>query len=92
MICPKCKGTSNVVDSRLKDGGSSVFRRRECDICEHRWNTREVLLEDASSLLDRRENTIMKLRNLSSEARALMTALESLSTQARELVPDLKEL
>lgn len=42
--------------------------------------------------MSRREDTIMKLRNLSSEARALMTALESLSTQARELVPDLKEL
>lgn len=92
MICPKCKGSSSIVDSRRIDEGRSVFRRRVCDACEHRWNTREVLLEDASSLLDRRENTIMKLRNLSSEARALMKALESLSTQARELVPDLKEL
>ena len=42
MLCPSCqKDDSKVIDSRLSDGGSAVRRRRECQICRHRFTTFE---------------------------------------------------
>ncbi len=42
MECPYCSQMdSRVVDSRLAAGGSSVWRRRECDACKRRFTTYE---------------------------------------------------
>ncbi len=42
MLCPYCKGVdSRVVDSRLASGGSTIWRRRECDDCKRRFTTYE---------------------------------------------------
>jgi transcriptional repressor NrdR len=44
MLCPAC-GASNirVIDSRPAENGTSIRRRRECEICEHRFTTYERL-------------------------------------------------
>lgn len=42
MQCPFCKSSeSRVVDSRLAAGGTTTWRRRECDVCKRRFTTYE---------------------------------------------------
>ena len=43
MHCPFCRtADTKVIDSRLTDGGSRIRRRRECPVCEERFNTFET--------------------------------------------------
>lgn len=48
MACPACgHQKSAVVDSRYrKDDGGSVYRRRRCYACRHRYSTRETAITD----------------------------------------------
>ena len=39
MTCPRCGGPSKVVDSRPQ--GVTIRRRRQCLVCDGRWNTWE---------------------------------------------------
>src|SRR3989338_10174287 len=42
MICPKCQQDSTrVLDSRETDGHKAVRRRRQCEMCKHRFTTFE---------------------------------------------------
>lgn len=42
MICPKChKNSTRVLDSRETEGHKAIRRRRECEICQHRFTTFE---------------------------------------------------
>lgn len=42
MHCPACGATNNrVVDSRPADNGLAIRRRRECEVCGHRFTTYE---------------------------------------------------
>lgn len=44
MHCPVCNHeNTKVLDTRLATDGASVRRRRECESCEHRFSTNEVL-------------------------------------------------
>jgi len=44
MRCPFCKHTdTQVVDTRLGEGGDSIRRRRRCLLCEKRFTTYEVV-------------------------------------------------
>ena len=46
MRCPSCGHLeSKVVDSRPSDDGSTIRRRRECLVCQHRFTTYERLGE-----------------------------------------------
>lgn len=50
MKCPKCQSVrSQVIDSRLTQGGQSKRRRRECE-CGHRFTTTEVYGIHASDM------------------------------------------
>ena len=40
MNCPNCGGHTNVVDSRPNE--DSTRRRRECEVCKHRFSTVEI--------------------------------------------------
>ena len=40
-FCSKCKCDSHIYESRIKDGGY-VIRRRKCQKCGHKWMTIEV--------------------------------------------------
>ena len=52
IYCPKCGGRGST-----KRGGSSRFkhgvrrRRRECLVCDHRWTSVEISLEEYNSLV-----------------------------------------
>lgn len=42
MLCPACGVPDNrVIDSRPAENGSSIRRRRECEVCETRFTTYE---------------------------------------------------
>ena len=42
MRCPSCSHlTSKVVDSRPGNEGQEIRRRRECELCRHRFTTYE---------------------------------------------------
>lgn len=41
MKCPMCEGATSVVDSRPFD--DYIYRRRACDACEFRFQTRETM-------------------------------------------------
>jgi len=44
MLCPACSATdTRVIDSRPAENGLSIRRRRECDVCSHRFTTYERL-------------------------------------------------
>ena len=44
MKCPACgHKKSTVIDSRASDEGKSIKRRRECNACQKRFNTYEVV-------------------------------------------------
>ncbi|MDN6161626.1 MAG: transcriptional regulator NrdR [Atopostipes sp.] len=46
MKCPRCSYIgSRVIDSRPADNGLSIRRRRECESCQHRFNTFERVEE-----------------------------------------------
>lgn len=42
MRCPRCnEGGTRVIDSRDLESGTTIRRRRECEICSHRFTTYE---------------------------------------------------
>ena len=43
MLCPKCNGSTKVIDSRDIEDGKETRRRRECEKCEYRFTTYEKL-------------------------------------------------
>lgn len=44
MLCPACGATDiRVIDSRPAENGAAIRRRRECEICSHRFTTYERL-------------------------------------------------
>lgn len=44
MLCPACGASdTSVIDSRPAESGSAIRRRRECDVCGHRFTTYERL-------------------------------------------------
>jgi transcriptional repressor NrdR len=46
MRCPFCTyHDTKVIDSRTRDGGRSIRRRRECAKCRRRFTTREIVDE-----------------------------------------------
>lgn len=54
MRCLFCKGPdSGVIDTRPKDGGVAIRRRRKCPNCGRRWSTVERVLEEAPRVLHR---------------------------------------
>lgn len=44
MLCPACGAADiRVIDSRPAENGSAIRRRRECEVCSHRFTTYERL-------------------------------------------------
>jgi transcriptional repressor NrdR len=47
MRCPTCNQDNNhVIDSRLTESGSAIRRRRQCQLCNRRFTTKERLEEE----------------------------------------------
>lgn len=44
MLCPSCGATDiRVIDSRPAENGTAIRRRRQCEVCAHRFTTYERL-------------------------------------------------
>jgi transcriptional repressor NrdR len=44
MLCPSCGAAdTRVIDSRPAENGAAIRRRRECEVCGHRFTTYERL-------------------------------------------------
>lgn len=44
MLCPACGATDiRVIDSRPAENGTAIRRRRQCEVCAHRFTTYERL-------------------------------------------------
>jgi len=44
MLCPACDATDlRVIDSRPAENGTAIRRRRQCEVCAHRFTTYERL-------------------------------------------------
>jgi len=47
MLCPSCNQDNNhVIDSRLTEGGMAIRRRRQCQVCNRRFTTKERLEDE----------------------------------------------
>lgn len=44
MECPLCGSASSVIETR--SGPRENRRRRQCDVCNHRFTTKEIAYED----------------------------------------------
>lgn len=44
LICPKCQGPTQVMNSRGNEGRTSIRRRRKCKKCGHRFSTVELIV------------------------------------------------
>ena len=54
MRCPKCGCQDDkVIDSRASGGGTTIRRRRECIVCEHRYTTYEEIEQPYLMVLKR---------------------------------------
>lgn len=52
IMCPKCNGRSEVVDSRVSPGKYGAYRRRRvCLSCEFRYSTMEINVVEYKALL-----------------------------------------
>ena len=57
MKCPYCNNPdTRVIDSRPAEDGSSIRRRRSCDVCGKRFTTYEES-RDKSTDCDQKDNT-----------------------------------
>lgn len=57
MICPKCHHLdTRVLDSRETDSNKAVRRRRECEVCKHRFTTFERI-ENSKFLVIKKDGT-----------------------------------
>lgn len=64
MNCPDCGHPfSSVLNSRRNPTGLSVYRRRECLDCGHRWSTREVEVKEQKRAL-KKEDAIAALNKI----------------------------
>lgn len=59
MICPKCNGETNVIDSRDHQERTVKRRRRKCQNCKYRFTTFEIradLLSFTEEIVDDPDN------------------------------------
>lgn len=77
-LCPKCRGTSTVKDSRASPRGTR--RRRNCGFCGYKWTTIEII----GSRIPRNmrylgtQSVENALANVESQALALMMRVSEL--------------
>ncbi len=92
MNCPKCKWPTRVIDSREIEWWKEIRRRRECEICWHRFTTYEKIQiarflviksnwEKEPYDYEKLENSILKAINKTSlnieQLENMLTELES---------------
>lgn len=51
MRCPVCQGQTEVTDTRPRNNGEFIWRRRKCVKCKHNFSTTERLAEEVNRAL-----------------------------------------
>lgn len=76
MLCPKCRSSQSVVaDSRQRVARiNTVYRRRSCLDCRHRWKTYEID-EAAYNRLISNDKTIRNILEFGEKFRAAIKEL-----------------
>lgn len=47
MMCPWCHGKTKVTETRTRENGGRIYRRRKCLDCDFRYSTIEVVNLDS---------------------------------------------
>ena len=81
MVCTYCGGKTRVVNSRAKNHGSVVWRRRQCDKCSALFTTKEILDHAHAWLVRSKEGRLEPFLN----ARLLVSLHESLKHRPEAL-------
>lgn len=80
--CSKCGAGSTVYETRESE--TTVWRRRECRICHHRWTTYEAPQDLSKLILSVRESIVLateQMQQASSDLRAAQKRMEALETR-----------
>lgn len=92
MLCPSCGASdTRVVDSRPAESGSAIRRRRECEVCEHRFTTYERL---EPQLVVRKRNgrlEVFSAPKLASGVSAALADRPVSGSDVEELVSEVEE-
>ena len=74
MNCTNCGCATSVIDSRAKEDGAFIGRRRKCDSCQSKFNTLEIpadtgyaYLADAERIKDLEDMLEVAFRGLKRE-------------------------
>lgn len=46
IICPHCKAPTKVINTRSRELGTRIYRRRKCTQCNARFTTSELIIEE----------------------------------------------
>jgi len=97
MRCPYCnESESRVVDSRASEDGSSIRRRRECNVCKRRFTTYERLEERPILVIKRggtREqfNREKLLNGITRACEKTPVSMEKIESLVAEIERDLRD-
>lgn len=76
MNCPACQHPGNeVIDSRARENGTKICRRRKCLKCGHRWSTVEVTSDFLETLSKRGGEDAQYLRDALKTLRVQIDAI-----------------
>jgi len=82
MLCPKCNGKSEVVDSRPYQG--TIRRKRNCPKCKYNYRTLEVLEPPKSKEPPKLKLVKPKKKRLKPKPKPTMFELEHLTDEELE--------
>lgn len=87
MVCPVCGGNSEVVNSRKRRNGFSVWRRRRCGDCSGAFTTIEQIATESVIAFKTAEGDLKPLRRADIYVSVLkaLDGLEAASAAAEQL-------
>ena len=90
MKCPKCQSPINsvnakVLETRVRNDGASIRRRRECCYCQKRFTTREYTVADLQYILNVDHAEAFSSSKINFALEDIRTAQENLLSIQKEL-------
>ena len=89
MKCPACGcADSKVIDSRPVEEGNSIRRRRECQVCQKRFTTFEIL--ETVQIIVLKKNGTKELFDRTKLLSGLLKACQKRPVNAEEIVNEIE--
>ena len=89
MKCPACgHPDSKVIDSRPVEDGSSIKRRRECQVCQKRFTTFEIV--ETVQIFVTKKNGAKELFDRNKLLTGLLKACQKRPVNAEEIVAEIE--